>query len=433
MVTRAGIVVTGTEVLTGRVGDANGPWLAEQLRRLGVDVGRTVVVGDRPDDLRRAIEFLAGDHDLVITSGGLGPTADDLTAEVVAQVQGRTPVLDPDLEQRIGAIVARLGAARGWRPDPEATRWATHKQAHVPDGAHVLEPVGTAPGLVVPVAEGRSGPPVLVLPGPPAELQGMWDAAVADPLVDAALAGRVELRQETLRLWGTPESELAATLRAHDPELAGLEITTCLREGGELEVVTRFSPDASDAYDALVAAVRHDFAHTLFSEDGRTVAEIVTDALLAQQATVATAESCTAGLLAARLADRPGSSTYLLGGLVTYANEAKRDLVGVPQQLLDEVGAVSAEVAEVMADGARTRLGATVGVGITGIAGPGGATEGKPVGLVHLCVSSAETSIERRVVLPGSRDAVRARAVVVALHLLRVLLEPPLTHPAPAG
>ena len=433
MVSRAGIVVTGTEVLTGRVRDANGPWLAEQLRRLGVDVGRTVIVGDRPDDLRRAVEFLAADHDLVITSGGLGPTADDLTAEVVAEVQGRSPVLDPDLERRITEIVERLTAARGWTPDPEATRIATRKQSYVPEGAHLLEPVGTAPGLVVPGADGRGGPPVLVLPGPPAELQGMWDAAVADPIVASALAGRQELRQETLRLWGTPESELAATLRAHDDELAGLEITTCLREGGELEVVTRFSPDASDAYDALSAAVRRDFAHTLFSEDGRTVAEIVTDALLAQQATIATAESCTAGLLAARLADRPGSSAYLLGGLVTYANEAKRDLLGVPQQLLDDVGAVSAEVAEVMADGARARLGATIGVGITGIAGPGGATDGKPVGLVHLCVSSADRSIERRVVLPGSRDAIRARAVVVALHLLRVLLEPPLSRPAPPG
>ncbi len=424
MVTRAGILVTGTEVLTGRVGDANGPWLAEQLRVLGVDVGRSVVVGDRPEDLRAALRFLAADHDLVITTGGLGPTADDLTAEIVAEVQGRTPVLDPDLEQRITAIVERLTAARGWTPDPGATRWATRKQAHVPEWAHVLEPVGTAPGLVVPPADGV-GPPVLVLPGPPYELQGMWDAAVADPLVAAALAGRVELRQQTLRLWGTPESELAATLRAHDAELTGLEITTCLREGGELEIVTRFSPAASDAYDALVAAVRHDFAHTLFSEDGRTVAEIVTDTLLARQATVATAESCTAGLLAARLADRPGSSAYLLGGLVTYANDAKRDLLGVPQQLLDEVGAVSAEVAQAMADGARARLGATIGVGITGIAGPSGATEGKPVGLVHLCVSDGETSIERRVVLPGSRAAVRSRAVVVALHLLRVLLDPP--------
>ena len=292
----------------------------------------------------------------------------------------------------------------------------------MPDGAHVLEPAGTAPGLVVPDADGRAGPPVLVLPGPPPELQGMWPDAVADPLVQAVVSGAVELRQSTVRLWGTPESELSATLRAHGDVLAGLEITTCLREGGELEIVTRYSPDESDAYDALVAAVRNDFAETLFSDDGRTVEEIVTDALLAGGATIATGESCTAGLLAARLTDRPGSSAYLSGGLVTYSNEAKRDLLGVPQELLDTHGAVSAEVAAAMADGARSRLGATVGVGITGIAGPGGGTTDKPVGLVHLCVSREGHSLARRVVLPGSRAAVRARSVVVALHLLRELM-----------
>src|SRR4051794_18713504 len=165
MAVSAGIVVTGTEVLTGRVADRNGPWLAEQLRRLGVDVGQIIVVGDRPDDLRTALQFLAAGNDLVITSGGLGPTADDLTAAVVAEVQGRVPELDRDLEQRIAAIVQRLAARFGGRRDPEATAIGTRKQAMVPAGALVLEPTGTAPGLVVPVAAGCTGPPVIVLPG----------------------------------------------------------------------------------------------------------------------------------------------------------------------------------------------------------------------------------------------------------------------------
>ena len=421
MATRAGIVVTGTEVLTGRVRDVNGPWLADQLLGLGVDIGRVVVVGDRPEDLRAGLRFLVADHDLVITTGGLGPTADDLTAEVVAAVQGREPLRDVALEQRITAIIERLFSARGWSLDPEATAAATRKQALVPQGAHVLEPVGTAPGLVVPVAEGRQGPPVLVLPGPPGELQAMWPAALDDTLVQAAVGGQPELRQATVRLWGTPESELAATLRAHAAELSGLEVTTCLR-GGEVEVVTRYSPGAADAYQALVGALRADFPATLFSVDGRTVDEIVTDALLARGATIATAESCTAGLMAGRLADRPGSSAYLTGGFVTYANQAKRDLVGVPEELIERVGAVSAEVARAMADGARRRLGTTIGVGITGVAGPGGGTEAKPVGLVHLCASSEEASLSREVVLPGSRAGIRSRAVVVALHLLRDLL-----------
>ncbi len=421
MGTRAGIVVTGTEVLTGRVQDRNGPWLAEQLRAAGVDVGQVVVVGDRPDDLRSALGHLSGGHDLVITSGGLGPTADDLTAEIVADVQGREPELDAALEQQITAIVERLSAQRGWRMDPAATAAATRKQAWVPRGAHVLSPVGTAPGLVVPVAEGRTGPPVVVLPGPPSELQGMWPQALADPLVQEAIAGREELRQSTLRLWGSPESELAATLRAHEDELAGLEITTCQRSG-ELEIVTRYSPTAAAAYGALESAIRTDFADTLFSADGRTIDEIVAAALLEQRATIATAESCTAGLLAGRLADRPGSSAYLLGGFVTYADEVKHRELGVAQELLDTVGAVSAEVAEAMALGARTRLGTTIGVGITGIAGPGGGTAEKPVGLVHLCASSAGGTVARRIVLPGSRADVRARSVVVALHLVRELL-----------
>ena len=419
---RAGVLVTGTEVLTGRVADANGPWLAEQLRERGADIGSIVVVGDRPEDLRAALEFLASHHDLVITSGGLGPTADDLTAAVVADFQGREQRLDHELQEQITEIVEQLIVARGWRRDPQATAAATRKQAWVPEGAHVLAPVGTAPGLVVPVAEGREGPPVLVLPGPPMELQGMWPDAVAHPLLAAVLGGGEELRQSTLRLFGTPESELAATLREHDDELGGLEITTCLTSGGELEIVTRYSPADQATYDSLVTAVREDFPDTLFSDDGRTLDELVALALLDAGATIATAESCTAGMLASRLADRPGSSAYLLGGIVSYANEVKRDQLGVDQGLLDTVGAVSAEVARAMADGARLRLGTTYGVAITGVAGPGGGTPEKPVGLVHVCLTSADATHPLELRLGGSRDRIRTRTVVEVLHLVRRVL-----------
>jgi nicotinamide-nucleotide amidase len=262
---------------------------------------------------------------------------------------------------------------------------------------------------------------VLVLPGPPRELQGMWSAAVADPTVRAALAGRRELRQATLRLWGTPEAELAATLREHEAILGDLEITTCLRDG-ELEIVTRYGPDAQPAYDEFAAAVAAAYPATLFSADGRTIDELVAETLLARGLTIATAESCTAGLLAGRLTDRPGSSAYLLGGLVTYANEAKTELAGVPAELIARVGAVSAEVAAAMADGARSRLGTDVGVGITGIAGPGGGSADKPVGLVHICAATASASRARRVIIPGSRADVRRRTTEIALHLIRALL-----------
>jgi nicotinamide-nucleotide amidase len=418
---RAGVVVTGTEVLTGRVADRNGPWLAERLRELGVDVGHVVVVGDRPGDLRDALAFLAGTGAaLVVTSGGLGPTADDLTAEVVGEVQGRPAAVDPALEERIGAIVGRLMARRGWPADPESTAAGVRKQARVPAGATVLDPAGTAPGLVVPPAEGRDGPTVLVLPGPPSELQAMWPAAVAAPATRAAIGEPPELRQETVRLWGTLESQLAATLRRHEPELAGLEITTCLRDG-ELEIVTRYRPDAQPAYDRLAAVLAEEYAGTLYST-GPTVDELVAAALADRGWTVATAESCTGGLLAGRLTARPGSSRWVLGGVTAYADAAKQELLGVPAALLARHGAVSPEVAAAMAEGACARFGADVGVGVTGIAGPDGGSDAKPVGTVHLCAVGPEGRRDRSIVLPGSRSAVRERTVTVALQLLRLLL-----------
>jgi competence/damage-inducible protein CinA-like protein len=419
--TRAGIVVTGTEVLTGRVTDRNGPWLAEQLRLLGVDVGHVVVVGDRPEDLHEALSFLAGTGvALVITTGGLGPTADDLTAQVVGEFQGRASVVDPALEQRIAAVVERLMARRGWRADPVATAAGVRKQAQVPDGATVLEPVGTAPGLVVPPAEGRSGPIVLVLPGPPAELQGMWPTAVAAAPTRSALAGAAELRQETVRLWGTLEAELAATLREHGDELIGLEITTCLRDG-ELEIVTRFAPSAQQAYDRLGAVLAEDYGDTVFST-GPTLDDLVAGGFAERGLTVATAESCTGGLLAARLTERAGSSAWVLGGVTAYANSAKEKLLDVPPEVLAEYGAVSPEVAVALAEGARARFGADIGVGITGVAGPGGGTPDKPVGTVHICVAGPDGTELRALRLPGSRAAVRERSVTRAMHLLRAML-----------
>ena len=417
MVTRVGIVVTGTEVLTGRVPDRNGPWLAEQLRLLGVDVGHVVVVGDRPEDLLQALTFLSGTGvALVITTGGLGPTADDLTAEVVGGFQGRPSALDPDLEQRIAVVVERLTARRGWSADPAAMAAAVRKQALVPAGAIVLEPVGTAPGLVVPPAEGRGGPTVVVLPGPPPELRGMWRAALAAEPVAKALAGRTELRQETVRLWRTLEAQLAVTLREVAADVDGLEITTCMREG-ELEIVTRFAPHAQDAYDRLLAVLTARHGEALFST-GPTLDELVAGAL-ADGHTIATAESCTGGLLAARLTARPGSSAYVLGGITAYANSAKEQLVGVPAEMLAEHGAVSPEVAVALAEGARARFGAALGVGITGIAGPDGGTPEKPVGTVHICVAGPDGREARALQLPGSRTAVRERSVTMAMHLLR--------------
>jgi nicotinamide-nucleotide amidase len=423
---RAGIVVTGTEVLTGRVTDRNGPWLSDRLRELGVDLAFTVIVADRPQDITAALSFLAArGADLVLTSGGLGPTADDLTAEVVGAFQGREMVLDEALEGRIWAIIEPF--RRRWpNLDEDAVRAANRKQAVVPRGATILEPVGTAPGLVVPPADGRDGPTVVVLPGPPRELQPMWPVATATEAMRTALAGATTYRQETVRLFGIPESEIAETLRrapGRGIDLDALEVTTCLRRG-EIEVVTRYEPSAQGDYDRLVALVRERHADTLFSVDGRSVDQLVADGLRAHGWTIATAESCTGGLLGGRLTELPGSSDYVQGGLIVYADEAKVALAGVNGELLARHGAVSTEVAEALADGARARLGADVGVGITGIAGPGGGTDEKPVGLVCFSVAGPDGGrLTRSLRLPGGRFDVRDRSTTVALHLVRRLLD----------
>jgi nicotinamide-nucleotide amidase len=428
MAVRAGIVVTGTEVLTGRVTDRNGPWLAEQLRTVGVDVGRIVVVGDRPSDLVAALRHLLADHDLVITTGGLGPTADDLTARVVGDVQGRPSQLDPELESRIAAIVDGLIRRRRWPADPQALAAGTRKQATVPIGAQVLEPVGTAPGLVVPPADGRDGPPVVVLPGPPWELRGMWPAALAAPAVRALLDGAEPLLEDTVRLWGTLEADLAATLRRIEADLTGLEVSTCLRDG-ELEIVTRYAPAAGPQLDLLRRTVIGDFSGTVVSTDGTTVDDVVAGALAERGWTIATAESCTGGLLGARLTARAGSSGHVQGSVVGYADTVKTGLLGVPAGLIATHGAVSPQVARALAEGVRTALGADVGIGVTGIAGPGGATADKPVGTVFVSAVSPLGRRERALLLPGGREQVRQRAVLSALHEVRLLLTRPPVDP----
>lgn len=420
MSVRAGIVVTGTEVLSGIIRDENGPWLAERLRELGVMLADVVVVGDRRDDLLAALRFLS-DCDLVITSGGLGPTADDLTAEVVAEFAGLELELDPALEERIWRIIS--GFRGRWRDVTEdSLRAGNRKQALVPPGAAVLEPVGTAPGLVVPV---EAGPVVLVLPGPPGELRPMWSAALEVDAVRSVLARAGVLEQRMMRMTGVPESQLAEVLRELSPP-ASLEITTCLRRG-ELEIATVFDASAQSDYATLESAIVDRFGTRVFSRDGATIDEIVAGLLLGPPVrTVAVAESCTGGLMTARLTDRAGSSAYVLGGVTAYSNEAKVAHVGVPASLIERFGAVSEEVARALAAGAVSRFGASLGIGITGIAGPDGGTPDKPVGTVCVCVAGAggEPLIERRVQLPGDRAAVRDRTTTLAMHLLRrALLE----------
>jgi nicotinamide-nucleotide amidase len=338
----------------------------------------------------------------------------------VAEFCGRELILDIEMEERIAAILRRLTAARGVSDaDFEAVRAANRKQALVPVGAEVLEPVGTAPGVVVP-----GTPTVIVLPGPPRELQPMWSHAIATPAAQQAIAQRTVYRQEMLRMFGLAESSLAESLREAEHDVAGfadLEITTCLRRG-ELEIVTRYEPSAADTYAELVKLLRDRHAHTLFSEDGTTVDEQVAELLAGRY--VATAESCTAGLLAARLTERAGSSAYVAGGVVAYANEAKTELLQVDQALLAEHGAVSEPVAAAMVAGALRSFGADTAVAITGIAGPDGGSADKPVGTVCFAVQLAGGEpVTRTVRLPGDRTDIRERSTTVAMHMLRRALQ----------
>ena len=410
---RAGILVTGTEVLTGRVTDRNGPWVSERLGVLGVEVSHIICVGDRPDDLEHGLRFLADEGvDLIVTSGGLGPTADDLTAEIVGRFAGRELKLDEEMEEKIWAILERF--ARRFKTDADALRAANRKQAMVPEGAAVIDPEGTAPGLVVPT----DGPTVIVLPGPPRELQGMWPAALRTAEAHAALDGAKPYDELSLRLFGIPESEIAQTLREIEAgtDLSGLEITTCLRRA-ELEVEVRHRGD-QEAADALLEGVRERHGRFLFSTDGSTIDEQIAELLASHR--VGLGESCTAGLLAARLTEPPGASAYIAGGVVAYSNEAKTELLSVPAELIEAHGAVSPEVAEAMADGALERFDADLAVGITGIAGPDGGTEAKPVGYVCVCVKqSSGEKLARDPVLPGDRAEIRDRAATLAMHLMR--------------
>jgi nicotinamide-nucleotide amidase len=425
-VVRAGIVVTGTEVITARITDINGPWVSERFAELGVEVAHIIVVADRPDDLEDALKFLdAEGMDLIVTSGGLGPTADDLTAEVVGRFAGREMKLDLGMEEKIGAILRRFAARRQWKITDEAMMDANRKQAMVPEGAETLDPVGTAPGLVVPFGDGP-GRVVIVLPGPPRELQPMWPVALETAGVKAALEGATPLHGLTMRMFGVPESEIAKSLREIEDDdgvdVEAVEVTTCLRRG-EIEIDVRWRAETEGIAMAVRDGLQRRHQRETFSLDGQTIDQQVAKLLRDSGLKLALAESCTGGGLAQRITNPPGASDYFAGGIVAYSVAAKEKLLGVPKELLDAHGSVSPECAEAMAKGALEAFGADIAVSITGIAGPGGGSEEKPVGFVCFNARLADgTAIARSPVIPGDRADIRERSGLVAMHMLRVLL-----------
>ena len=412
---RAAVLLTGEELLRGVISDRNGSYLAESLERLGFELLRILTVGDGVAEIEPALAELTAIADLVVTSGGLGPTHDDRTVEAVAQVAGVPLVVDEDVLAKVtrwtDGVAARFGS------DPSRFTAGNLKQAHIPDGSAVLGIAGTAPGLIVAVG----GAQVVVLPGVPSELRRLWADAPQHERLAEVFARAVPRRRFLLRTYGIGESHVADLFAEAGGDPAGVETSICARSY-EIEIDIRAEPGSEAAGGELADRMAAALGDHVYTRDERTVAEVVLDDARALGLTVATAESCTAGLVAARLTDVPGSSDVVVGGVVAYANPVKRDVLGVDGGLLESVGAVSPEVAAAMASGARRRLGADVAVAVTGIAGPGGGSAEKPVGLVYLHVSTPHGELARKLEATGSRTDIRGRATTAALHLLRAAL-----------
>jgi nicotinamide-nucleotide amidase len=407
--------VTGSELVRGERTDLNGPFYAQEALRLGLQPVRIAVVGDDPAELEAALRE-GFEADVCLVSGGLGPTHDDRTIELVARVAGRELEVDATLEAEIEQISRRF-AERMRRPYADFAP-GVRKQATLPHGSVSLGVAGTAPGVVLDTGSCV----VVVLPGPPGELQRLWPRAVESEPFERVLDGTTRPERRILRLYGVSESAVAKALADAGGDGDGVEATICARDF-EIHIDLVVEPGAEARADALEEAFTEPLAEYLFGRDERTVQELVLERCRARRLTLGTAESCTGGLVAARLTSVPGSSDVFHGGIVAYDNEVKEELLGVPAGVLAEHGAVSAEVAAAMANAARERLGVDLAVSVTGIAGPGGGTPEKPVGLVFFHAAGPMGERSLRFEIPGDREWIRLRSAVAALHLVRRLLE----------
>jgi nicotinamide-nucleotide amidase len=404
----AEIIAVGSELLTPFRQDTNSLYLTGKLNSLGIDVRFKTVVGDDRARLAESVRAAMARSELVILSGGLGPTEDDLNREVVAEVLGRPLHEVEAIRRHLQARWARLG-----RPMPENNL----RQAQVPEGATWLEnPRGTAPGLWIE----DGGRILLLLPGPPVELEAMF-AAACMPLL-APRSGGHRLRTRVYKVVGLPESEVDSRIAPFYKPYRNPE-TTILSTLGTIEVHLRAQGSNDAEADALLSEVGDKIEVALgdhiFSSRGESLEEVVGMYLVMRQKTVAVAESCTGGLLSERLTRIPGSSVFFLGGVVCYSNELKTSLAGVPAKLIASDGAVSKPVAQALAEGVRRRTGSSIGVGITGVAGPGGGTPEKPVGLVFVAIANDSSTEVRQFRFPGDRERVRTWASVAALEMIR--------------
>ena len=412
---KACILAVGSEMLTPSKTDTNSLSITERLNQFGYDVRLKAIVGDDIDELAGILRLALTWADLVMITGGLGPTEDDVTRDAVARVL-EVPL---DVDEQIVDRLRERFAKRGLKMTDNNRR-----QAMVPRGATVLEnPHGSAPGLLM--KHGRTD--IVLLPGPPREMSPMLDAFIREHI--APVAGARVLYRRVLKITGRPESEVdsvAFPVYESWMKQATPIATTILASLGQIELhltaSARTAADAHDALDAAVAQLHEALGPSVYSVDGRSLEQVVGELLYARGMTIAVAESCSGGLLASRLTDVPGSSRYFDRGVICYSNEAKTELVGVPESMLSEHGAVSEPVARAMAEGIAARAGTTVGVGITGIAGPGGGTPEKPVGTVFVAVSVNGDVKSRGLKLFGGRDMIKFQSAQAAMNLLRLAL-----------
>ncbi len=406
---KAEIIAVGSELLTPDRLDTNSLFLTEELNKIGIEVLRKTIVGDNRDLLSEAFKDALNRVPLIIASGGLGPTEDDLTRETVADLLGRKLRRNDAILDYIKGRFRSMG-----REMPEVNV----RQAMIPEGAEILENTrGTAPGLWLEDAS-RS---IVLLPGPPRELKPLFREQVL-PRLERRVSG-IRMFHREIRVTGLGESHVEQRIVGIYKRFPEVN-TTVLAAPGETQIHLRIWTDnaqlAQKTLDEIVQGFEIALTDRIFSQDGSSLDEVVARQLTMHNATIAAAESCTGGLLAQRLTSIAGSSTYFLGGVVCYSNELKTAWADVPQELIESKGAVSSEVAVALAQGIRRRVGSTFGVGITGVAGPGGGSEEKPVGTVHIALSHAGGIKERSARFPGDRESIRWQASQVALDMVRV-------------
>lgn len=405
---KAEIIAIGSELLTPHRTDTNSLWLTERLNSIGINVCLKTIVGDDESRLEETVRDALKRSDVIISTGGLGPTEDDITRKVFARVTGRQLMLDYEILEQIRKRLT----SRGYQMTPNNER-----QALIPRGAEVLpNPNGSAPGIKL----DQEGKLVVLLPGPPRENQPMFDDFVMPDLERMSRGVRRAVR--VLKVTGIGESQLDDKIAPIYGEYTN-PTTTILFTDSELEIHLTATAEnvarAEEIVEELTDKLEEAIGQNVYSTRGESLEEVIGLRLRLKGYTLATAESCTGGLVAERITRVPGASEYFVGSVVSYTNQIKTELLGVPQEMIERCGAVSGEVAEAMARGIKERTGATIGLSVTGVAGPDGGTQAVPVGTVYIGLADDVMTSNRRLVLPGDRHLIRWRASAAALEMVR--------------